>query len=352
MRAPLPIVRWPANPACPPAMTKSPSLVLPEMPTWPAKIQPRPITTLCPICTRLSIIVPGPITVSCPEPRSIVVLAPISTSSPMITRPSCGTLTGPFGSGAKPNPAWPMRTPGCSTTRAPIRQWLSVTLAPTRQSSPSSTAAAMTVLGPIRHRAPKRTPASMTTCAPISQSAGTVAVGSMMALGARPRRGSAVGIEGLRRARESLVRLARDQERHPRGRLVAADGRSSTKAAPARDRLKASVYLRLSRNVTSSGPAVSSGATSRTSRAPSAGSSRRAPLSSASAARLCGPARSKKRESAIAATPSACRPVQPHAATAFSWNSASAGCASALAGVSAAKLTVSVGNCSSSFDST
>src|SRR6185312_14596859 len=85
-RAPVPIVRWPANPACPPAMTKSPSLVLPEMPTCPARIHPRPSTTLWPICTRLSIIVPGPITVSCPDPRSIVVLAPMSTSSPMITR--------------------------------------------------------------------------------------------------------------------------------------------------------------------------------------------------------------------------------------------------------------------------
>src|SRR5262249_6881099 len=30
MRAPEPIFRWPASPACPPAMTKSPSFVLPE----------------------------------------------------------------------------------------------------------------------------------------------------------------------------------------------------------------------------------------------------------------------------------------------------------------------------------
>ena len=47
------------SPTCPPTMTKSPSLVLPEIPTWPARMQPRPSTTLCPICTRLSIIVPG-----------------------------------------------------------------------------------------------------------------------------------------------------------------------------------------------------------------------------------------------------------------------------------------------------
>src|SRR6266851_4957393 len=186
IRAPLPISRWPAKPACPPTMTKSPNLVLPEIPTCPARTQPRPRTTLCPICTRLSIIVPGPITVSCPEPRSIVVLAPISTSSPMITRPSCGTLTGPPGSTtANPNPGWPIRTPGCSTTRAPIRQWLSVTLAPTRQSSPSSTPASITVLGPIWQRAPSRAPDSITTWSAMSQSGGTIAAGSMTADGAR-----------------------------------------------------------------------------------------------------------------------------------------------------------------------
>src|SRR3984957_4094313 len=149
IRARAPIFKCPANRACPPPMTKSPSLALPEIPTCPARMQPRPSTTLCPICTRLSIIVPGPITVSCPEPRSIVVFAPISTSSPTITRPSRGTLIGPLGAGAKPNPACPIRTPGCSTTRAPMRQWLRVTLAPTRQSSPSSTPASITVFGPI-----------------------------------------------------------------------------------------------------------------------------------------------------------------------------------------------------------
>src|SRR5579862_659014 len=33
IRAPLPILRWPARPACPPIMTKSPTRVLPEIPT-------------------------------------------------------------------------------------------------------------------------------------------------------------------------------------------------------------------------------------------------------------------------------------------------------------------------------
>src|SRR5207245_129981 len=75
-------------------------------------MQHRPSTTLCPICTRLSIIEPAPITVSCPDPRSIVVLAPISTSSPITTRPSCGTLIGAFGSGANPHPSCPIRAAG------------------------------------------------------------------------------------------------------------------------------------------------------------------------------------------------------------------------------------------------
>ena len=39
-------------------------------------------------CRDNHIIVAGPITVSGPDPRSIVELAPISTSSPMMTRPS------------------------------------------------------------------------------------------------------------------------------------------------------------------------------------------------------------------------------------------------------------------------
>src|SRR5690242_901709 len=35
IRAPVPICKWPASPPCPPTTTKSSSLVLPEIPTWP-----------------------------------------------------------------------------------------------------------------------------------------------------------------------------------------------------------------------------------------------------------------------------------------------------------------------------
>ncbi len=65
------------------------------MPLWATTTQPSPSLTLWAIITRLSILQPRPITVSGPLPRSIVLLAPISTSSPISTRPSCGTLRWP-----------------------------------------------------------------------------------------------------------------------------------------------------------------------------------------------------------------------------------------------------------------
>src|SRR5713101_7512866 len=70
-------------------------------------------------------------------------------------------------------------------------------------------------------------------------------------------------------------------------------------AAPAAERTNASAYFRFSRKLTSSGPAVSSGLTSKKSRSPSSGRSSLAPLSSASAPSAKGPARPKKRGSAI-----------------------------------------------------
>ena len=88
-------------PTCPPSTTKSPSSQLPEMPTWPTITQCRPMRRIVPDLTRLSILVPSPITVSPSAPRSMVVQAPISTSSWMMTRPSCGILTWPVGADGK-----------------------------------------------------------------------------------------------------------------------------------------------------------------------------------------------------------------------------------------------------------
>ena len=73
--------------------TWSPVLQLPAIPTWPQSRLCRPIWLLWPIMTRLSIFVPSPIRVASNVARSIVQLAPISTSSPTSTRPVWGTLT-------------------------------------------------------------------------------------------------------------------------------------------------------------------------------------------------------------------------------------------------------------------
>src|SRR5438477_959312 len=74
---------------------------------------------------------------------------------------------------------------------------------------------------------------------------------------------------------------------------------SSAKAAPARERANASMYFLLWRKLRSAGPAVSSGATSPMRRAPSSARSSLAPLKAHSASTVNGPARSKKRRSAI-----------------------------------------------------
>src|SRR5215467_10062173 len=74
---------------------------------------------------------------------------------------------------------------------------------------------------------------------------------------------------------------------------------SSTKTAQARERINVSTYFRFSRKLTSSGPALSSGATSRHTRPPSAGFTNLAPLNADNASRVKGPPRLKKRGSAI-----------------------------------------------------
>src|SRR6202051_1016644 len=54
-------------------------------------------------------------------PRSIVVFAPISTSSPIWTLPTCGTFTQVPASGAKPKPSAPTTAPACRMQRRPMR---------------------------------------------------------------------------------------------------------------------------------------------------------------------------------------------------------------------------------------
>ena len=156
-----PIRTCPAMAACPPTWTKSSSTVEPEMPTCATMTQHRPRITLWPICTRLSRRQPAPITVSCDDPRSIVVLAPTSTSSSRITLPSWGTDRNPSLDGANPKPSCPIRAPGWMQTRAPRIAWLKLACAPMRQSCPIVTPVPIIAQGPIRHPGPISTPDSI-----------------------------------------------------------------------------------------------------------------------------------------------------------------------------------------------
>jgi hypothetical protein len=93
--------------------------VLPEIPTCATMMQWRPTITLCPICTRLSILLPSPMRVLSVVARSMVVFAPTSTSLPMITFPTCGTLWYEPSSNANPNPSAPMIAPEWRMQRSP-----------------------------------------------------------------------------------------------------------------------------------------------------------------------------------------------------------------------------------------
>src|SRR5271167_733077 len=132
---------------------------------------------------------------------------------------------------------------------------------------------------------------------------------------------------------------------------------SSTNAAPAREVQNTLRYFRLSRKLTSSGPAVSSGATSRHSRSPWSLGNSFAPLNWASSASVNGPPRSKKRGSAIAGSGR----DQPYRLFALAVGAvgavgavatggeAAAGAAPVEGGAGVTKLTFSTGNSSSSF---
>src|ERR1700722_18280885 len=87
---PAPTVACSPIPTCPPRIAPSSTTLDPEIPVCAAIITFFPIKQLCPMCTRLSIFVPHPMRVSPCAPRSIVVLAPISTSSSTKSRPCCG----------------------------------------------------------------------------------------------------------------------------------------------------------------------------------------------------------------------------------------------------------------------
>jgi hypothetical protein len=80
--------------------------------------------TLWPTWTRLSSFTPSSITVSASAPRSMQVLAPISTSSPIRTAPSCSIFSQPAPLVAARSRSRRRRSPrpGAAMQRSPITQ--------------------------------------------------------------------------------------------------------------------------------------------------------------------------------------------------------------------------------------
>src|SRR5258707_7043577 len=77
---------------------------------------------LWPTCTMLSSLVPSPIDVTPSAARSTHELAPISTKSPISTRPTCGNLCQRPCSITYPKPSAPITQPECNTLPRPISQ--------------------------------------------------------------------------------------------------------------------------------------------------------------------------------------------------------------------------------------
>ena len=276
------------------------------MPTCATITQPRPRRTLCPICTRLSRREPAPITVSCNEPRSIVVLAPTSTSSSRITRPSCGTREEAVRRDGEAEALLADARAGIDIDpRAEQR---------VRQAGMRADAAVGAEHHPVadhRARADAAARPDLRAGADHRQRP-DLGAGVDGRAGCDDRAGMDAGPERRQRMeqrgdpRPGDVRLVGDDRPpQPAGTRAAMSGCTITAPAlrspPARGR-----YLRLSRKLTSPGPAVCSGATPvsisrRGGASPSA--------ASATAASACGPARWKKRGSPAISGQSRTRPA-------------------------------------------
>ena len=108
-------------PTCPPIIQFSPILVEPAIPVCAAITVFLPISTLCAIWIWLSNFTPLLRMVEPNVALSMVVPAPISTLSSIITFPVWGTLIySPFSLGEKPKPSAPIITPLWITEWFPI----------------------------------------------------------------------------------------------------------------------------------------------------------------------------------------------------------------------------------------
>ena len=115
------MVKWPAIPTCPPIRQCLPILVDPATPVCAAIAVCAPISTLWAICIWLSSFTPFLIIVDPSVALSIVVPAPTSTKSSIITLPVWGTFWySPFSFGVNPNPSAPTIAPLWITQWSPI----------------------------------------------------------------------------------------------------------------------------------------------------------------------------------------------------------------------------------------
>src|SRR5437016_3614434 len=138
---------------------------------------------LCPTCTMLSSFVPSPIDVTPSAARSTHELAPISTKSPISTRPTCGNLCHRSCSITYPKPSAPITHPECRIDPRPISTLsYTVTFGCSTHPSPSATRLPTTHPAPIDVATPILVPSPTTACgptytiAPISTSLPTTAV--------------------------------------------------------------------------------------------------------------------------------------------------------------------------------
>ena len=210
---------WPVIIAAPPIAQLRPMRALPAMPTQPAIAVCAPMRQLWPIWIWLSSLTSSSITVSSMAPRSIVVLAPISTSAPITTRPICGILSQRPPSSAIPKPSAPMTAPLWTTLRGADHAAVvdgDVARA-ARVSSPIAAPAPITQPAPMRARSPTTAPrADHRTRDRPSRSAATARRGSTTARGCDARRDRRRRMQDRRDLGVGGVRIGVDELRQRR----------------------------------------------------------------------------------------------------------------------------------------
>ena len=214
--------------AAPPMVQCRPMSVLPAMPVQPAIAVCAPMRQLWPTWIWLSSFTPSSITVSSSAPRSMVVLAPISTSSPMRTAPICGILIQRPASSAMPKPSAPITAPEWTmharAERAAVRRPPRADRGSCRRRSSRRR----------RSRSPRRCDTRAPSCA---------SVAPITAEGCTPGAWRDQRIEELRHAREVRVgivahdaRQRGQRPRPPRPRITAAGARRGELGAVLRAR--------------------------------------------------------------------------------------------------------------------